>query len=174
MTSNTMADKLRLLLTAAPLALAGFLVVSGFGSLTEPSGGGDLQLRWTEQQYVLLGINPFDVRADWQAELNRNPSAQPLEGLHRSILASASRPPATRRGRTARQSFSSGPRICPRRGFATPRSTPSSSASSHGGSRRRVGFKSDSFHSRWLPPLRSTASARRSISANSAFSRWDA
>ncbi len=74
---NHLKDRLRLVLIAVLLALAGSNLVSGFSwLLSEDGGGGDLNLRWREQQYVLRGKNPFDVYAAWRAEQDRHQEPQ--------------------------------------------------------------------------------------------------
>lgn len=53
-------------------------VGKGFYHLTLDNDPGipiDLKLRWKEQQYVLKGINPYEVKADW----NRNMSGHELQ-----------------------------------------------------------------------------------------------
>src|SRR5438552_1001454 len=53
-------DRLRLLVVGALLAIAGMNVFDGIRRLLT-HGGGDLHLRWQEEQYVLRHKNPFDV-----------------------------------------------------------------------------------------------------------------
>jgi Glycosyltransferase family 87 len=72
-------DRLRLLFVGALLSIAGSNVVAGFWWLFMPEGGGDLYMRWQEQQYVLRHKNPFDVYAASVAEPNQPESPLVLE-----------------------------------------------------------------------------------------------
>jgi hypothetical protein len=64
-------DRLRLIFVATLLAIAGTNIVAGFHWLFMPEGGGDLRLRWQEQQYVLRHKNPFDVYAANRPEMDQ-------------------------------------------------------------------------------------------------------
>jgi hypothetical protein len=44
--------------------LGGIFLIDGLRTLTAPTFGGDLLMRWREQQLVLSGINPYDVSAN--------------------------------------------------------------------------------------------------------------
>src|SRR4051812_29054843 len=78
------ADKLRLLVLAGATVFASIVLLTGF--LRLQFTGGDLHLGWTEEQYVLRGVNPYDAYiGSLPADTNRPPGPFRAAAVHEDL-----------------------------------------------------------------------------------------